>query len=321
MLSLVAAVLLAATPTQDASKAPKQAPAAAKQSAAKPPAATPEQRVRPSKSFPVQYVPPTDKAHVWIQKAAQEQQALESLSRILGAIRMPRPVTLKIAPCEGVSNAWYDDKDHTVTFCYEFIADMARNAPEAAQIGIALDEAVIGPFTYFYLHEVGHALIDILKLPVLGREEDAADRFAAFVLLQAGSDVASRTLRGTAWTFRHDANAAKVGESDFADVHGLDAQRFYDLVCLAYGKDPVTFKEAPAKTGLPADRAEECAAEWAQVRYGYQTVLAKYVDRKHYVKTRDEAVARMKAKRAKAHANPAAEAAGSEPTPGAAPSP
>ncbi len=320
MLSLVAAALLAATPTQAASTAPKQAPAVAKQATDTAKAGAPGGRVVPSKSFPVQYVPPTDKAHVWIQKAAQEQQALESLSRILGAVRMPRPVTLKIAPCEGVSNAWYDDKDHTVTFCYEFIADMARNAPEAAQSGIALDEAVIGPFTYFYLHEVGHALIDVLKLPVLGREEDAADRFAAFALLQGGPDVANRTLRGTAWTFRHDANAAKVGESDFADVHGLDAQRFYDLVCLAYGKDPVTFKEAPAKTGLPADRAEECGAEWAQVRYGFQTVLAKYLDKKKYVKVRDEQVARMKAVRAKARAKRAADPAANV-APGDAPSP
>ncbi len=292
MLSLVAAVLLAATP---------------KQAAATPQARLADQRVVPSKSFPVEYVPPKDQAHVWIQKAAQEQQILETLSRVLGVVRMPRPVKLRIAPCDGVSNAWYDDTDHTVTFCYEFIADMARNAPEAAQSGIALDEAVIGPFTYFYLHEVGHALIDVLKLPVLGREEDAADRFAAFALLQGGPDVANRTLRGTAWTFRHDANAAKVGESDFADVHGLDAQRFYDLVCLAYGKDPVTFKEAPAKTGLPADRAEECGAEWAQVRYGFQTVLAKYLDKKKYVKVRDEQVARMNAVRAKARAKRAAE--------------
>jgi hypothetical protein len=299
VLSLLAAVLLAAAPKPQGVSATQPA----------------SDRVKPSKSFPVEYVAPSQKEHAWIYKAAQEQQVLETLSRILGVLRMPRPVKLRISSCDGVSNAWYDDTDHTVTFCYEFIADLARNAPEAATSGIALDQAVLGPFTYFYLHEIGHALIDTLKLPVLGREEDAADRFAAFVLLQAGPDVASRTLRATAWTFRHDARDRKLDDTDFADVHGLDAQRFYDLVCLAYGKDPVTFREAPEKAGLPLDRAEECAAEWRQVRYGYQTVLAKYLDRKRYVKVRDEQVARMKAKRAKARADAAQGDASSRPTP------
>jgi hypothetical protein len=300
VLPLLVALLLSAGPEPQGANAPKPA----------------SDRVRPSKSFPVEYVAPVDQAHAWIYKAAQEQQVLETLSRILGAVRMPRPVKLRLSGCDGVSNAWYDDTDHTVTFCYEFITDLARNAPEAAASGIALDEAVIGPFTYFFLHEIGHALIDTLKLPVLGREEDAADRFAAFVLLQSGPDVASRTLRSTAWAFRHDARGRKLDETDFADVHGLDAQRFYDLVCLAYGKDPVTFREAPARAGLPLDRAEECAAEWRQVRYGYQTVLGKYLDRKQYAKVRDEQVARMKAKRAKARADAAK---GAPPAPAAAP--
>ena len=37
------------------------------------------------------------------------------------------------------------------------------------------DAAVIGSTAFILMHEASHALIDVLQLPVLGREEDAAD--------------------------------------------------------------------------------------------------------------------------------------------------
>ncbi len=280
-----AAMVRAETPAQPA--APQ---------AAKPPLA------KASKSFPVEYVPPENPDHARLYTVAKEQRVLEELSQLAGLVKMPRPLELKLAGCKGEANAWYDSEEHAVTFCYEFVADLVKNAPSAGEKGVALDEAVVGPFTFFYLHEIGHALIDILKLPVLGREEDAADRFAAFVLIQAGPYVAGRTLRGTAWAFYHDKQNRKPDESDFSDVHGLDAQRYYDLVCLAYGSDPVKYKGATEKAGLPLDRAESCADEWRQVHYGYRTVLAKYVDQSRIQQVREEQVARMKYRRAQREA-------------------
>ncbi|HBN29834.1 MAG TPA: hypothetical protein DD416_01080, partial [Rhodobacteraceae bacterium] len=48
--------------------------------------------------------------------------------------------------------------------------------PGAAQSLDADQEDYIRANAIFFLyHELGHALIDILKLPVFGREEDAAD--------------------------------------------------------------------------------------------------------------------------------------------------
>ena len=41
----------------------------------------------------------------------------------------------------------------------------------------------------------------------------------------------------------------------FAGVHSLDAQRFYDLLCMAYGSDPEGFDYLVGQGNLPADRA------------------------------------------------------------------
>ena len=56
-------------------------------------------------------------------------------------------------------------------------------SPEAAQ---GLVEFVSGNMLFVLLHELGHAVITQMGLPVLGRMEDAADTFAVFMLLQMG---------------------------------------------------------------------------------------------------------------------------------------
>jgi hypothetical protein len=40
-------------------------------------------------------------------------------------------------------------------------------------------------------HEVGHAAFDLFNVPIFGHEEDAADNFATFLMLQFGKGQAA----------------------------------------------------------------------------------------------------------------------------------
>src|SRR3954453_16695765 len=51
-----------------------------------------------------------------------------------------------------------------------------------------LIEFIIGNTLFTLTHELGHAVISEFQLPVIGREEDAADAFATLALLHVGSD-------------------------------------------------------------------------------------------------------------------------------------
>jgi len=55
-------------------------------------------------------------------------------------------------------------------------------------------EFVAGNMLFVLLHELGHAAITEMGLPVLGRMEDAADSFAALRLIRVGSDFSHRVL-------------------------------------------------------------------------------------------------------------------------------
>ena len=58
------------------------------------------------------------------------------------------------------------------------------------------------------------------------------------------------------------------------------AQRFYNILCLAYGADEKLFKDIMANGYLPKDRAEECSDEYANVAYAFKTLIGPYIDRK-----------------------------------------
>ena len=57
-----------------------------------------------------------------------------------------------------------------------------------------LVEFVIGNTLFVMAHELGHGLINEMNLPVLGREEDAADSFAVVTALKMGSWFSERVL-------------------------------------------------------------------------------------------------------------------------------
>jgi len=242
-------------------------------------------------SIRVEYRKPKDPAHEPLYADMRDRRVLERLAEVLGVIRLPRSLTLAFAGCDGTSNAWYEAEDTTVTFCYEYLADMRKAATTHDLKNVPLQDAIDGPTVFVLLHESGHAVFDLLKVPILGKEEDAADNFAGVALLRMGNGVALRMLRGTAWAYAQDARGRKLDESDFADVHGLDSQRFYNVICMAYGSDPEFFAAAVKRGGLPQERADECPGEYQQARYAIQKLIAPSIDAKEVerIKTKHKA--------------------------------
>jgi hypothetical protein len=223
------------------------------------------------------YVPPKNAAHATVFRLLKEWQVLEKLKQFLSPLRLPRALLLKVEGCDGVSNAWYEDD--AVTVCYEYLDDILQNAPqETTPAGITRADAIVGPTLEVFLHEVGHAVFDYLGVPVLGREEDAADQFAAYILLQFGKHDARRLIAGVAYTEHVEASKPSTKKNPFADEHGLPAQRFYNVLCLAYGADAKLFADVVAKGYLPQERAEGCPDEYEQVAWAMTKLIRPYID-------------------------------------------
>jgi hypothetical protein len=230
-----------------------------------------------SKQIRVEYVVPKNPAHQPIYERLKHVRALEHLQTLLSPLRLPRPLLLKVSGCDGESNAWYDGD--SVTVCYEFLADLLKNALEGTlPSAITQDDAILGPFMDVFLHESGHAVFDQLKVPVLGREEDAADLFSAYIMLQLGKEDARRLILGNVYQYKADVVNPQVPLTKYADEHGIPAQRFFNVLCIAYGADQKLFADVVEKGYLPKKRAEGCDLEYEQTAFAFKKLIGPYID-------------------------------------------
>jgi hypothetical protein len=126
----------------------------------------------------VSYVPPKNPEHQAIYEQLKAVRFLERLQQFLTPFRLPRALLVKMEGCDGDANAFYEK--NVITVCYEYSQQLWNAKPAKTTAGgVAPIDAVGGPLFDTCLHEFGHALFDMLRVPVFGREEDAADQVSA----------------------------------------------------------------------------------------------------------------------------------------------
>jgi hypothetical protein len=213
-----------------------------------------------NKMIEIEYVAPLNPANWATYALVKERRVLEELSAFLSPLRLPNRLRIAMSECLA-PNAFYS-RYSGVLLCYELPAEASTVAFGMIRQGFTRDNVIVGTFVLAALHEIGHAVFDIYRVPIFGREEDAADQISAFVMLNFGTDMARRTITGYAHYFR--AMSHPLSRTAFADEHGTQLQRFYNLLCIGYGAQPDTFKDMIASE---QERAERCGREYEQVSF------------------------------------------------------
>jgi hypothetical protein len=179
------------------------------------------------------------------------------------------------------------------------IAELARksDAPPLRRLSLqqrqARVEFVVGNIFFVAMHELGHAVVSELKVPVLGREEDTADVFAIGAALRiVANEFAHRILVGAArgW-FLSARRAKKEREAPrYYERHGLDEQRAYHIVCLMVGHDPVRFKDVADEHKLPEDRRQSCGWDYETGAWSWHRVMVSHLRAASQPKTSIEVI-------------------------------
>jgi hypothetical protein len=164
------------------------------------------------------------------------------------------------------------------------LATGAAAAPEEAALDPATATFVLGNAQFLLAHELAHLVIGELQVPVLGPEENAADYLAAAALIRMGRRDPARGARNGEYLLAA-ADAQRMAwrrgtelgaPAPYWDAHALTIQRFYQIACLLYGADPVTYAALPARVGLPPARAAGCGEEFARASRGIDWLIATY---------------------------------------------
>jgi hypothetical protein len=173
----------------------------------------------------------------------------------------------------------YDPSNDTITFQYGFAAlifeTLKQNNPDWSnhKLGFATGAVI----AFILEHEFTHALINIYNLPVLGKEEDAADTLATLLLLK--SPKGDKLALGAAefWAdFSGRQNPPAI--ADYADEHSLDLQRAYSIVCDIAGSNQQRYNEINQAGILPDGHIKSCPAQYQQDVKSFTQVLQPHVN-------------------------------------------
>jgi hypothetical protein len=225
------------------------------------------------------YYEPRDPGYGQLYKKLQGRQILEELGQFLAPVRWPHRLRLLMKQCPASTaepQVFYTNTEYSITLCYQWFWRVERFARPNAALG-TFQQVLAGGVVGVVLHEAARAHFDMENIPRLGSEDDAADQLAAFAGLQFNKDVAQAVIKGTYWVWaNYDLAIRQRNEQyNFGGRASVPPQRMLNVVCIAYGADPVTFKDFA--TLLPG-RASNCASEYQQVQFAFERTIKPHVD-------------------------------------------
>ena len=200
---------------------------------------------------------------------------------------LQQDIPIKFQKC-GYENAYWDNSIKTVVMCEELVSMFQEQFGKSFKDDLEMQQTFTLLATLFVMyHEVGHGLVDEYSLPVLAREENYVDRFAAFEMIEMFGDA---SLSPTILWYLGSSSYGTVeilgidiiwDESAYAGKHNLNEQRGYDMACLGFGAlltsgEKTTILKEYAVL-LEGKRTElSCKSEYGYNAYSFQTTFNQF---------------------------------------------
>lgn len=213
------------------------------------------------------------------QNLARRSGVIEALAQALNqVVALPRDIPVQVSPCADV-NAWWDGTQ--ITICSGFIETLDFVFRDHFGFDAAEgDKQAMEATGFFFLHEVGHALIDVHQIAFTGNEEDVADQLAT--LLMIGSPPGENAIVSGANSFTGlSALQGNVSERRFWDEHSFNEQRSINLLCWLLGSNTQKYAYLVSETGVHPQRARLCPDQFEKMQRGWSERLAPFFKPAH----------------------------------------
>jgi hypothetical protein len=205
------------------------------------------------------------------------KDSANTLDAIVSYINQTFKLKYSIALVIGSGRVAYSDSEEKIIFMpFTFFEDARAHFTQAGK-GALIESAVSDAFFHTVLHELGHLLIDMYDMPIVGREEDAVDALATALMIKSFTNGASR-VEHIAQLYGHEREQIKnLRKWDFMGEHSLNIQRHYQMMCHVYGSDPEHYQKLKSRIGFTDDRARICIDEYQQISRGWSQLLQPYL--------------------------------------------
>lgn len=211
---------------------------------------------------------------LWARALLEETEMPAAVAAYMDEeIDLPGPLVIRFGGRDGPV---YDPRRSEIRVPYGFLAAVRDRILTTA--GDAEDEDVNGAalevLEHALYHEFAHHLINVFRLPVAGREEDAADEIAFLLLIELYEEGSAIALTAADAFWMSDA---ETGHVPFGSGHSLDIRRFEAGICLIYGSDPDRYHALAREAGLTEAGRQQCRSDYRYKREAWLNLLGPHL--------------------------------------------
>lgn len=215
--------------------------------------------------------PPQNVIEKRIFKRLEASDSLETAVNFLNdTFTTPRDITIRFG---NYHHIWYEDD--TIEIPYVFIQRIREgyNNVSIPHRFAHVDEFTGNTLLHIIFHEMAHAFVEQFDLPLVGKEEDAADGLADVLLIHFfnnGDDIVVSA--ADLFYINHRYNHI-VRQQDYWAEHSLHIQRYYARICHAYGSNPDKHISLKQRVSFSENRAERCIMQYRELERNWLRLL------------------------------------------------
>ncbi len=227
----------------------------------------------------INYLTPTnsdDKASLSQLKGSKINELVVELGK--DYFPFNNPLTIEYGSDDG---PLFNPETNTIQMPYHFMGEanhyFTKNKYDekynkSAQAG-AIDTVL-----HTLFHEIAHAYIADQNIPILGKEEDAADNLAAVMMIEYVDNGADSAISAAdMFAFESEDMPQDIQAAEYIDEHSFNLQRYFQTLCLVYGSDPEqysTLLDEIGEEGLD-DRKAFCEMNYQDIYNNWHVYLGK----------------------------------------------
>lgn len=205
--------------------------------------------------------------------------ALQKTVKFIHAnFRLKKIIRVSLEDCNGRSDH-YRAQTNSILLCYERLREfvgVAQQRPSTSSSDLSVFQSTV---SFYFLHEISHALINNFTLDHVGKEEDAADQLAAMLLTEQNN--ANSPIEASYQFIK--AFQSGVYDSDYSGPHSVTPQRYFNLLCWAHGISKGSLATDELQVNLPAARRQSCLIETERNRLSWIKKLSPYMKSRNFV--------------------------------------
>lgn len=216
-----------------------------------------------------------------IDDIVRSNQFFENLeTKFNNQLKLPYDVPIYVGEC-GFTNAMWSPPYQYLLICYELIDAHYVNFQKYYEYESdeELTNHVLAAVNWIVVHELGHGVLDIYNLPVLGPQEDTADAAANVLLLSEGKYGVDSILSASDFfkTLDFEKSDETIVYLAATTIHGLDVQRYTDMLCFIFGSDIDEHRWIVEEGHLSMDKAVYCQTIFEENFEGWANQLEPYL--------------------------------------------